>query len=261
MISTTIFKQTLKENLKLWLIFTIILCSLNAVLIAVFDPSTINGMSEMVKGTPLENMLAQTTFLGMLAQTFYSLHGVLLPLIYIMMTANSLIASKVDRGSMAYLLSTPTRRSTVVFTQAIYLVSAIVVMFIILTGIGVASVHIFQGDIDYSTKDYVLLNVGLFLLMFAISSISFLFSCLFNLSKNSLALGAGIPLAFFLFHLISQVDSSLEALKYVSLNALFDTTAILNGEGYVLQFIILAAIGVALYITSIRIFKYKDLPL
>ena len=261
MFSNTIFKQTLKANFKLWLIFTIILSVLNTMLIAVFDANTISGMSEMLQGTPLESFLQTTTFLGMLAQTFYSLHGVILTLVFIIMTANSLIASKVDRGSMAYLLSTPTKRSTVVITQAIYFISSIFLMFLIITAVGFASIEFFQSNTEYSTKDYLLLNVGLFLLMFATSSISFFFSCLFNLSKNSLALGAGIPLTFFLFHLMSTVDSSLENLKYVTINALFDKAAILNGGAYSLKFTLLAVIGIVLYVISIKVFKEKDLPL
>ncbi len=261
MFSKTIFKQTLKANYKLWLIFTIIMSVLCGVLIAVFDPQTIAGMSDMVKDTPLANMLGSTTFLGMLAQTFYSMQGVILPLIFVIMTANSLIASQVDRGSMAYLLSTPIKRSTVVRTQAIYLVLSLVVMFTTLTIVGVLAVQTFQSDIDFNLADLIMLNVGLFLLMFATSSISFLFSCIFNLSKNSLAFGAGIPLAFFLFELMGKVDSSLEGFKYLSLNSLFDTDAIINNGNYSIQFIILGVVGIVLYMIGIRVFKEKDLPL
>lgn len=261
MLNKAVFKQTLKSNIKLWLIFTIVMSVLSAVMVAVFDPKTISGVSDMVKGTPLAEMLGNTSFLGMLAQTFFSIHGVLLPLIYIIMTANSLIAAQVDRGSMAYLLSTPTKRSAVVGTQAGYLVLSLVAMFLIVTIVGFGSIRIFQGDIDYSAKDFLMLNVGLFLLMFATSSISFLFSCVFNLSKNSLALGAGIPIAFFLFKLVSQADTSLEGLKYATLNALFDTNAILNGDGYAIEFAVLAAVGIVLYAIGIRVFQAKDLPL
>lgn len=231
------------------------------VLIAVFEPSTISGVADMVKGTPLENMLQNTTFLGMLAQTFFSMHGVILPLVFIIMTANSLVASKVDRGSMAYLLSTPTKRNVVVGTQAAYLSTSIFVMFAIVTIVGVAAIQIFQSDADVSIPDFLLLNLGLFLLMFATSGVSFLFSCIFNLSKNSLAFGAGIPLAFFLFQLMGQTSESLEAMKYISLNTLYGTDAILNGDGYIIQFVILAVVGIVLYALGIRIFQQKDLPL
>ncbi|MGB7604106.1 MAG: ABC transporter permease subunit [Lutisporaceae bacterium] len=261
MFSKTIFKQTLKANFRLWLIFTVIMSVFSALLIGVFKPSTLSGMVDMLKGTPLEKMLGSTTFLGMLASTFFSLHGVILALIFIIMTANSLIASQVDRGSMAYLLSTPTKRSVVVITQAAYLISSLLVMFMIVTVVGLFSIRILQGDIDVSYRNFLMLNLGLFLLMFAISGISFLSSCVFNLSKNSLAFGAGIPLAFYLFHLMGQVSSDLESFKYLSLNTLYDTNAILNGGSYLVQFIILAVSGIVLYVIGMYVFKEKDLPL
>jgi len=261
MLNKTIFKQTLKANFKLWFIFTLILSVFTVVMIAVFEPSTISGVSDMVKGTPLENMLQNTTFLGMLSQTLYSLHGVILPIIFIIMTANSLIASQVDSGSMAYLLSTPIKRSTVVRTQAAYLSSSLIVMFLIMTIVGVISINVFQSGLDVDMADFLTLNLGLFLLMFATSGISFMFSCIFNLSKNSMALGAGIPLLFFLFQLMAQVSSDLEWFKYFTVNTLFDTDAILSGEGFILPFIILFVVGIVLYEIGIRVFKTKDLPL
>jgi ABC-2 type transport system permease protein len=259
--SQTIFKQTLKANLKLWMIFTIITSALLGLLIAVFEPSTISSMTNMAEGTPLADLLKNTTFLGMLSSTFYSIHGILLPIIYIIMTANSLIASQVDRGSMAYLLSTPTKRSTVVVTQAVYLIVALIVMLSIATLVGVISIQIFQSDVNVSNSDFLMLNLGWFLLMFAISGISFLFSCIFNLSKNSLALGAGIPIAFFLFELMSSVSNSLDKFKYISINTLFAKDAILNGDSYTIPFFILAILGIVLYGIGIRVFKEKDLPL
>lgn len=261
MFSKTIFKQTLKANLKLWIIFTVITAAFLGILIAVFEPATISGVTNMVEGTPLADLLQNTTFLGMLSSTFYTLHGVLLPLVYVIMTANSLIASQVDRGSMAYLLSTPTKRTTVVITQAVYLITALLKMFVIVTVIGIAAIHFFQNDVELNISDFLLLNLGLFLLMFATSGISFLFSCMFNLTKHSLALGAGIPIAFFLFELMSTVSSNLEKFKYVTLNTLFDRVAILTGDSFVVQFVILAALGIVLYGIGIRIFKEKDLPL
>lgn len=261
MMNATIFKQTLKANYKLWLIFTVVLSVVNAVLIAVFEPSTLTNVADMVKDTPLASLLGDTSFLGMLTQTFYSIHGVILPLIFIIMTANSLVASQVDKGSMAYLLSTPIKRTTVVRTQAIYLITSIIVMFLIVTLVGVVAIQVSQGDLGTYLADYVALNIGLFLLMFATSSISFMFSCIFNLSKHSLALGAGIPVAFFLFHLMAQVSDSLEGLQYLSLNTLFDTAAILNGESYWLPFTILGIVGIVIYIIGIRFFEKKDLPL
>ena len=79
--------------------------------------------------------------------------------------------------------------------------------------------------------------------------------------KNSLALGAGIPVAFFLFQLMGQVSKSLEKMKYLSLNTLFDTSAILNGDSVAIPFIILIGVGIILYGFGMRVFQQKDLPL
>lgn len=463
MLSKAIFKQTLKSNYKLWIIFTTIMCVMSALIIAVFDPKMFSGMTDMVKNMPgLADMLGDrmdkmTSLLGILSESFYTMQGIILALIFIIMTANSLIASQVDRGSMAYLLSTPTKRITVVRTQAVYLISSIVAMFLAVTMIGLATVQIAHGGIftkayttdvkaaatllekseadiennlnlilkddnalkegansrnievdvytaylnqkmtnnayqaaastlgidvdkiaenpalikesadalsesarvmgmeptlysavldqiiaqqtaaseqskemqtkimtgitaaadvlkmdaadlvsdmgkikenpdaltamvtasglpeqiitplinqqlaadeitidkgiDFSVKNYLMMNLGALLLMFAISGISFLFSCIFNLSKNSLALGAGIPVAFFIFHLMAQIDESLEGFKYLTLNTLLDTNAIISGNSYWFQFTVLAVLGVILYVIGAKVFTEKDLPL
>ncbi|TQR30843.1 hypothetical protein C7Y47_14910 [Lysinibacillus sphaericus] len=93
------------------------------------------------------------------------------------------------------------------------------------------------------------------------SGISFFCSSYCNLTKNSLAFGAGIPIVFFLFQLLSTVDESLNVLNYFTVNVLFNTTAILEGENYWWKLIILLGIGIVLYIASLEVFKRKDLPL
>ena len=462
MFSKTIFKQTFKSNWKLWAIFTIAMVALSSVIIAVFDPQKITTIASIVEDIPGSGMFKDTitqmaSVLGILSNSFYSMQGVLIPLIFIVMTANSLVAAQVDRGSMAYLLSTPTTRGKVVRTQAAFLILAVFCMVAVVTMAGLFTVQIFQGGvfspaytqdvkavskelnleketvaddlsiilkdsdalrvgadarridedvytiylnlktmdnvykaaadvmdvdseeisdnpalikdnsdaltaaakvldmqpaafstyldgiiaqkeaaseqtkqlqtqlfaginaaadtlgmesddlltdmgllksndeamdsavsasgipeqmlvtiinqqlaadelglddgIEFKVKDYILLNIGLFLLMFATSGVSFMFSCIFNLSKNSLALGAGLPAAFFIFELMAQVDDSLDWFKYLTINTLFDPSGIINGSSYWLQFGVLLVMGVALYIVGIKVFQEKDLPL
>ncbi len=406
MFNKTIFKQTFKSNLKIWLIITFVLSAFNAVMIAVFEPSTISSLSNMVKDTPLSSMLSDTSFLGMLSQTFYSLHAIILPLIFIIIVANNLVVSQVDRGSMAYILSTPIKRIEVVSTQAIYLVSSIFVMLLINTSVGLVAVQGFHGGVwgenytkdvkaaakvleldkdevksdlnlildnkealkagaearkvdedvytaylnlkiadkanekaqesqlatemqekifaginaaakeldvessevtsdmsliksddkaldaavkesglpedvfvaivdnqiasglvsadegmDFDVNAYITLNGGLFLLMFATSGVAFMFSCIFNLSKYYMAFGAGIPVAFFLFDMMTQVSENLDIVKYFTLNTLFDTDAIISGGEYMMNFVILGFIGIVLYGIGMYVFRRKDLPL
>jgi len=415
MFSKTIFKQTLGQNWKLWAVFTAITAIMSAVIISVFDPRMIRQMMNIFSDIPgigerIQEMMGTFSLLGMLGNSFYNLQGVILPMIFIIMTANSLIASQVDRGSMAYTLSTPITRVKVVTTQAFYMITSVFCMFLVITVVGLTAVQIrhngiwgeaytpdvkaasktlelsadkiandlslilnnhdaviagaeargiatdvyevylnlkiaevsgiealpqeanseqtklmqekmmaglsaaaevldmdeadlasqmgkikdnysaltamttasglpenmivgiinaqlandeigYDEGIDFSVKDYVKLNLGAFLLMFAIAGVSFMFSCIFNLTKNSLALGAGIPIACLIFEIMSQASSDLEFFKYLSLNTLFDTSAITGGGTFIPQFIVLAVLGSVLYLVGIKVFKEKDLPL
>jgi ABC-2 type transport system permease protein len=464
MFSKTIFKQTLKQNWKLWAIFTALTSVMSAVIIAVFDPRIIQRMVDMVADMPGvsdrmgEMMSREFSLLGMLSNSFYGMNGILLPLVFIIMTANSLIASQVDRGSMAYTLSTPIKRIKVVSTQALYMIVSVFSLYLVVTLIGLGTVQLvhnglwgephtpdviaaanvlnmnredvsndlnlilnnpeairegaharrvdedvyiaylnikimnnaidaaaqvmgissdelienpallsgndaaikaaaavmgveasefavmlenelsqqsgdsaaqtqemqgrlmagltaaadvleadvaelatqmgriknnhnalvamvsasgmpeemiigiinqqlatveleFDRGIDFNIKDYINLNFGIFLLMFAIAGISFMFSCIFNLTKHSLALGAGIPIACLILQIMSQASSDLENLRYLSINTLFEPSAIIGGGTFMPQFIALAVMGIIMYFIGIKVFKEKDLPL
>ena len=77
---------------------------------------------------------------------FYKLAGLLLPIIYMIMASNNLIAGQVDSGSMAYVLSTSTKRKTVVFTQGVYLVGSLLAMFTLTTVTGCICLAIVSED-------------------------------------------------------------------------------------------------------------------
>ena len=109
------------------------------------------------------------------------------------MTANNLIAGQVDSGSMAYILSTPTKRKKVTITQMCYLIFSLFSMFVLTTiasMISLASVK--TADISITYGQMLLLNLGAFVTMLAISGICFLASCWFNRSKFSMSIGGGL---------------------------------------------------------------------
>ncbi|MCC8023606.1 MAG: hypothetical protein LIO46_07530 [Clostridiales bacterium] len=431
-------------------------------IIAVYDPQTMNTMMDTIQSTAIGEAMGDqisglTSLLGMLGGSFYGMIGVILAMVYVIITANSLIATQVDRGSMAYTLSTPIKRSKVGITQAIYMILSIVAMFALVTVFGLVTAQVVHNGIvdnsypddivaaasvlgldeedvdenlnriledeealregakardmeeevyaaylslkqtnqayeaaaevleveadevsedpslmleddaalraaarvmdmdedmyrialeeslaqqaasaeqaeamqnqfilgiaaaaevlnmelsdltedlgllktddeammaavtasqipeesfvavinqqlaaselaldsglDFEVGEFLLLNVGACLLLFAISSISFASSCIFNLSKYSMTIGAGLPMAFFVFQIMAETSESLEAFKYLSLNTLFDPSAITGGGTYGVQFAVLGAIGVVLYVVGVRWFEKKDLPL
>ncbi|MCL2366159.1 MAG: hypothetical protein FWC75_03830 [Oscillospiraceae bacterium] len=484
MLNKAVFKQTLVQNWKLWLIFTVVASAIAAAIINTFDPHAMrlavqafgaDGPPAGMGGGPFgtgTSRFGLFTIPDLMASGYYAMLGLIMPLVYVVVTANSLVASQIDRGSMAYTLSTPITRLKVVFTQATYLIVALLAMFAVVTAAGLATsqlahnalwgqthtadvvatsdvlslspeevsnnVHLIldnpeamtagaeargvsedvyhlylellmintaldgiaddigvtQADIlanpilisespnapmivsqtfgialetvldhmhaieelegqsapsttillvmlnglDHHMEDvepetlmagvyaaaeyldmeviqlmtqlnliendpsvlavaseasgldketlmafiqvqlaeaefefdqgiyfnvghFLNLNIGIFLLMFAIGGVSFMFSCIFNLSRNSMALGAGIPFAFFILNMMASVSPDFASLRFLTLNTLYNPMDVVGGYGFIPQFIAMAAIGLALYTIGITAFKRKDLPL
>ena len=462
MFSRPIFWQSIKANYILWVICTVVLTAMLSLPAAFHNPSETAAFMDAIKDTPMAEAAGDqldifSTLLGLLSQTVYGFSGLMVAMVFVVVAANNLVASEVDRGSMAYTLSTPTRRTKVVFTKALFLTSSIVLMFVIMATAGLLTIQfrhhavwgsqntadvraaaavlrvdeetvagdlslivtnpdafragsaargvdaavysaylsqamlrdayaaaaevmqlkpkdveetpaLVQTDpaaleaaaarmgmdsaalsayidmmtaqkdelaaqeeamqraltdglkaaatqvgmptgklmqnmgvlkenpaamnaaceasgldeatftllvnqalgamevsadlgVDFDPVAFLMLNLGCLLLLLAISGISFLASCIFNLSKHSLGLGAGLPFAFLILYFLSQVNTTLEPLRFFSLVTLFDTSQIMKGGTYWAQFVILAVVGAMLYTFAIRLFKRKDLPL
>lgn len=204
---------------------------------------------------------------------FYKMAGLLLPIIFMIMASNNLIAGQVDSGSMAYILSTSTKREQVTFTQAVYLAVSLFVMFVCTTITSVVCLAIVnKPEISLDYGQVILLNLGAFITMFAMSGICFCASCWFDRSKRSMGIGGGLSMFFLVATMLGLFGSPvlpsiirLEALNYfnyVTIISLFDVISIINKTGaFIWKFAILIAIGLIGYIVGSVKFKKKDLPL
>lgn len=262
MFSWPVFKQAMRSNWKLLLIFTTVLCAYLAMVSAFFTPQMFSEMGNMMQNMgPMTNLFGEMNSLNsFMAQAYYGMIAVMFPMVYCIIVGNKLIAMQVDRGAMAYWLSTPTTRGKITRTNALYFVLSLLAMYGFVTCFGAMACAAFQpGELDM--RNFLWLNLGCFLLMFAISGICFAASCTFNLSRTSLAFGAGFPLAFLLIKMVSELSEDLSFFKYLTLNTLFDPEAIVQGGGFFWQFAILAAVGIVLYIMGMIIFREKDLPI
>lgn len=208
----------------------------------------------------------------LVGSVFYKMAGLLLPIIYMIMTANSLIAGQVDSGSMAYVLSSSTKRSSVTFTQAVYLTGSLLLMFALTSITSILCLNSLNVETGLDTQKLLLLNLGAFLVMFAMSGICFLTSCWFDRSKNSMALGGGLSMFFLVATMLGLFGSpilpsiirmdTLNYFNYVSIITLFDPISIIDGtSGYLWKFGILAGIGLVCYTIGAIRFRTKDLPL
>ncbi len=182
------------------------------------------------------------------------------PLIFEIILINKLVMKYVDSGSMAYLLATPNSRKKIILTQLLSIVLSITLLIIIITIIGILCSEImFKGELDI--PKYIQLNVSIWLLHLALSSISFFFACFFNESKGFFALGAGLPVIFYLINMLANMGGDLEKLKYFTIFTLVPGKEIIANSSYVLPYnLILATIAIVLYIFGVIRFIKKDLP-
>ncbi len=220
--------------------------------------------------TELGNMDIYGLIIGSI---FYRIAGILLPMVFVIMVANGLLAGQVDSGSMAYVLSTPTKRRTVTVTQMIYLILALFTMFAVVTVVSVVSIFIVGGnDFAINFSQILLFNLGAFLTMFAFAGFCFMCSSIFNRTKYSLSIGGGISIFMLVCTILGLFGSSvvpsamridqMNFFNYLSIITLFDTTAILEGAiSFVWKFAILFGIGIVTFIIGIFYFDKKDLPL
>ena len=138
MFSKPIFKQSIKTNWKLWLIITIVASVILSGFIINYDAEGYASIAAAAEGTAFSNFLSSmTSILGSL-ENFYKLIAVILGIVYVVFTANNLVVNEVDSGSMAYTLSTPIKRSSVIFTKSLYLIFSVILMYTIisLAGLG-----------------------------------------------------------------------------------------------------------------------------
>lgn len=243
----------------------------NADLIKAISGSLLDSLPSEVSDA-LEDIGQADLYTLIVGSIFYKLAGLLLPIIYMIMASNNLISGQVDSGSMAYVLSTSIKRKTVAFTQAVYLVGSLLAMFLLTTATGCVCLAIVGTDIGLTYGKLLLLNLGAFLVLLALSGLNFFTSCYFDRSKRSMAIGGGLSIFALVAAMLGLFGSpvipkvvrldSLNYFNYTTIISMFDVVSIMDGTtAFVWKFAILAALGLIGLIAGSLKFTKKDLPL
>ena len=314
-ISLPLFKQTIKSSWVLWLVLTLgsaaIFFIINAVVFSkdIFTNIKMEEVSVYVNDEDLSwlqilglmdkmgfslqriEIMSRIDLNSILNELVYKIAGVFLPMIYVMITANQLIASQVSSGSLAYVLSTPTSRKTVLRTHALYMFLSVLAMYVVILISAVGSEAIAGairisngGSANMIPLRTILYTFASFAAMIGLTGICFGASAFFNKSNQSIAVGGGICVLSFLGIILGlfgnkifvAVGIGVEAMSifnYVSLFSLINTDSIsefskyasgLGGSNSIMwiwEILILFTIGgVAALVGSIK-FTKKDLPL
>lgn len=213
---------------------------------------------------------------AMLNRMYFTVIGLLPIFILIVVLGNSLLANQVDSGSMAYVLSTPTQRSAVAVTQAVFMIAVPLVMITIVCLSRIATSFIFYDEVNVPA--IVARFAGMYVLVEAVAGLCYLGSCLFSQSKKALAFGGGFATWFFLASLLGMFGSDtlldmgigveeLGIFNRLTLIGLYDIDA-LGTVGtdtvdtvFIWKLAALAMVAVICYAAGAVRFQKKDLPL
>ncbi|WP_242948019.1 hypothetical protein [Clostridium baratii] len=110
-------------------------------------------------------------------------------------------------------------------------------------------------------KTFIIINIVLYFLQVAVSSICFFASCISNDTKLYFTIGAGVPILFYLLQALANMGGKLENFKYFTLFTLFNTSDIIAGESILVPILVFLSVAIVFYGAGIYIFSKRDLPL
>lgn len=264
MISTPLLKRNLWSGFKLMIPFIAIMAMYSMIIIWMYDPELSKSLDQFQEIMP--EMMAAVGMTGSTGTLIEFIHTYLygfimlfIPIIYVIMLANKFIMRYVDNGSIACILATANSRKKVILTQMLSMSLLIALLIVISAAIGcISSAVMFPGDLDV-TK-YLQLNGAVMLFDLAVSGICLFAACFFNETRWYLAVGAGLPLVFYVIQMMANMGDKLENLKYATIFTLMPGQDILDGTGNViLNCILMAAIWLVLYVIGGLVFTRKDL--
>lgn len=266
MFSWTLFKTTSRKNVSLFIIFLSVHALYIITLLFMFNPEDMEAISSMLDLFPPDLMAAMgfssliSDLTSYLASWLYGLLMTSLPMVYSIILSHRLVAKMVDNSSFACLLSTPNRRTKIIFTQGVFAISSLTVLFAVSCALGIlASSALFPRTLDNAA--FIELNVTTLLVSLTVLMISYFSSCLFNESGKALGFGAGIPITLLLMNMLGNVSEQLPLLKKLSVFGWYDPVDLVrNGSGVWVNLLYLAFILI-MFAASLVVFKHKQLPL
>jgi len=237
--SFQILKQSLKTSWIWWLVLVIV-TSINLLAF----PS---GFGADADGLQMLTMFANTGIGG---------NGMIFTILFALIFANIFITGEVDKGTLSIYLNTPTKRRQILFSRVLILVFFLVLFPVVTGAIGALSI-VMHGSDFYFGKWWTIITLWL-LYSLVVGGIVFLIACWFNKSRYTLAIGALILGAFFVFSMLAGLEN-FEFLRFFTLQSLMNMDAVIQGDSVAWQIIVMPLIAIPFYIAGVIKFLRKDL--
>ncbi|MCF6136483.1 ABC transporter permease subunit [Pseudalkalibacillus berkeleyi] len=266
----SLYRTMMKSNMKSFINFGLGSAVYVTLMTSLFpmiadNMEEINSMTELfpealMRAMGLESFSSYGQFIS---AEYYGLFFIFILGVFAVMTAVQLLAKLVDRGSMAYLLSTKVSRANVAFTQAMVLITglAIIILMTIAGGL-LAGGWLIDEQYSIEIGNFLQINVLGFLLFFAVGGYSFLISSMFNDEKRAFAVAGALTFVFYGLDMAGKIVLDVDWLRNFSIFSLYEPGKIASGDANLwFSTLILTSIGVVSFLLAVLVFKRRNLPL
>lgn len=260
----TLFKSNIRNYWILIVAAIGVLLMYGMIGVSMFNPNDAEAMKQMFASFPegmmkafgFENM--GTTLFDFVESFMYGFIIVIFPAIFLGLIAHGLIGKHTDKGSMVYILATPNKRTKLVLTQAIFLIISVTIILAAYMGIMLLTSEVIHpGLLD--VESFLQLNWITYLSIMLMSSVAFLFSCIFNEARFSLGLGIGLPILFVFVGILRELSPDLNWLKFLSPYTLIGVQEIYTNTTYfIITSIALILASVGILVASTVIFNKRN---
>lgn len=261
-----IFKNTLKRNWKLLLIFFCLLAFYQGVIISLIDPDDMSEIQQLF-GT-MDYMLeafsisieSMTSPLAYTASVFFSVLVMALTMVFYLIQANSLIAKQVDNSSLVCTLAAPVKRSTLAVTYGIYLIFS---MFVLFAGVFISGTAMLSRYGEFDILAYLNLVGVTFFLCSCVAMLSYFLSVAFCDSKLGTGLGTGVPIALLFFVMLGSAGGEeVEWIEKITPFGYLDSVGIVSGKvDTQWMYLAFGAAIIILLSATVFVFNRKRLPI
>ncbi|HWQ43535.1 MAG TPA: ABC transporter permease subunit [Desulfosporosinus sp.] len=171
-------------------------------------------------------------------------------------TVDTLVAKPMEKGCMAYLLSSPVSRFEILNTQnAVLLTEVALVTGTTLGGVYAATAYF---EITITRWQYFRLGTLAFSLCSMVGAYSLLLAVLYT--EKAARYASAITFAFYGLDVVSSLDDRFSGLKYLTPFGLFRPQEVLQGKAMPTKgFVVLSVISGVILVISGILFSRKDL--
>lgn len=261
------FKRELKVNFKSFIIWTLVLIGIFAVVYLIYPSIMSNDnmemLNEMLKVFPEEVLKAFNMDISGIDNAFGWLKSegfvfvLLITGIYSGILGSNILLKEESEKTIEYLNSLPVTRNDIVLKKVLVGLMYIVLMVLCVGVFNYIGLSI-SGDFD--KKLYMLLSVAPIFSSIAIFGVCLFLSSFAHKTKNTLGISLAIVFISYFLNIASEMSDSVEFLKYVSFFTLADIRNVIINISInpLIVFISLLLTSIFIFLTLV-VYNRKDL--